>query len=81
MARLKTEYGVDADYMPVPYTTARWIGCDDRKRLTAFEKEYRRNLARDAEGNLIYLAEGDWRLRFLMEDWPDIQLFKTREYR
>ncbi len=81
MARLKNEYGVDADYMPVPYTTARWIGCSDRKRLVTFERECRQNLARDADGNLAYLAEGNWRLRFLMEDWPDIQLFKTRDYR
>jgi len=79
MARLKTEYGVDAAYIPIQYTTARWVRCDDRKRLAAFERENRRNLALDAEGNLTYLADGEWRLKFVAEEWPDVLFLKTRE--
>jgi len=80
MARLKTEYGVDAVYEPVNYATARWVSCDDKKRLAAFEKANKGNLALDAEENLTYLATSKWLLKLTLEDWPDIVFRKTSEY-
>ncbi len=80
MARLKTEYGVDATYEPINYATARWVRCEDKKRLEAFEKSNRGELALDAEGNLTYLAESEWRLKFVAEQWKDITFCNTREY-
>ena len=74
MARLKTEYGVDASYEPIDYAAARWIACDDKKRLAEFEKKCQANLALDADGHLTYLAASEWRLGFVMEEWPDIAL-------
>jgi peptide chain release factor 3 len=79
MARLKSEYGVDALYDHVDYATARWVSCDDQKQLAAFEKENRSNLALDAEKNLTYLAESEWRLKFVAEQWPEVKFMKTRE--
>ena len=80
MARLKSEYDVDAVYEPANYATARWITCDNRQKLAAFEKNRQENLARDAEGRLSYLAPSEWRLGYDMEQWPDIVFHKTREY-
>jgi peptide chain release factor 3 len=80
MARLKSEYGVDASYETIEYAAARWIACDDPKRLAEFEKRCQANLARDADGHLTYLAASEWRLGFIMEEWPDIQFRKTREH-
>ena len=80
MARLKHEYGVDAVYEPVGYATARWVHCDDRKRLAAFEKANARHLARDASGALAFLADGEWRLDFVGEQWPEVRFLKTREH-
>jgi len=77
--RLKTEYGVDAIYEPVDCATARWISCEDKKSLAAFEKSRRSSLAIDAEGNLTYLASSVWQLQFIAEQWPEINLLKTRE--
>jgi len=79
MARLKAEYGVDAVYEPVDFSTARWIGCDDKKRLAAFEKERQANLFRDAEGNLAYLAQSEWQLNYTAEKWPEILFLRFRE--
>lgn len=79
MARLKSEYGVDAVYEPVDYNVARWVGCDDPKKLAAFEKGNMVNLAKDAEGSLSYLTTSEWQLNHCMEQWPDIQFYKTRE--
>ena len=80
MARLKTEYGVDASYEQIEYATARWIVCEDKKRLAEFEKKCQMNLALDADGHLTYLAANEWRLGFVMEEWPDVEFRKTREH-
>ena len=80
MARLKAEYSVDAVYEPVNYSVARWVGCDNPKLLREFEKANQANLALDAEGNLSYLAVNEWRLGFVMEEWPEISFLKTREH-
>ncbi len=79
MARLKNEYGVDAVYEPINYQAARWVECDDAKKMAAFEAKNQAALARDAEGFLTYLAENDWMLNFFMEKWPEITFHKTRE--
>ncbi|HSO18340.1 MAG TPA: peptide chain release factor 3 [Desulfosarcina sp.] len=79
MARLKSEYGVDADYEPVTYAAARWVASEDKKQLAAFEKEKHASLARDAQGNLTYLAASLWRLENAMEEWPSISFHKTRD--
>ena len=79
VARLKNEYGVDAVYEPVNFSAARWVSCDDKKRMTEFERANQSSLARDAEGFLTYLAESEWMLNYFMEKWPDIDFHKTRE--
>ena len=80
MARLKAEYGVDAVYEAAAFAAARWVDCEDRKKLEQFERKHRPNMAYDAEGYLTYLAPNEWRLGFVMEDWPDITFRKAREH-
>jgi len=81
MARLRAEYGVDAVYEPADYVVARWVDCEDPKKLAEFEKKNMANLARDAEGCLSYLAPSEWKLGFCMEQWPEIAFYKTRDVR
>ncbi|HID02945.1 MAG TPA: peptide chain release factor 3 [Desulfobacterales bacterium] len=79
IARLKNEYGVDAIYEPIDFQAARWVECDDKKKLAEFEQKNQAALAVDAEGFLTYLAQNEWMLNFFMEKWPDISFHKTRE--
>ncbi|KAF0188250.1 MAG: bacterial peptide chain release factor 3 [Desulfobulbaceae bacterium] len=79
MARLKNEYGVDAVYESVNFQAARWVSCEDPKKMAEFEKKNQATLARDAEGFLTYLAQNNWMLNFFMEKWPAIEFHKTRE--
>jgi peptide chain release factor 3 len=79
MARLKAEYGVDADYEPVTFAAARWVTSEDKKQLEAFEKEKYASLAHDSQGKLAYLSSSLWRLENAMEEWPTINFHKTRE--
>jgi peptide chain release factor 3 len=80
LARLKAEYGVDAVYEGVNCAAARWITCDDRKKLEEFKVKNKANLALDAEGHLSFLAASEWRLSHTMELFPDIVFHKTMEY-
>jgi len=79
MARLKAEYGVDAAYEPADVGVARWIGCDNQKKLSEFEKENRANMAMDAEDCLSFLTTNEWQLEYCMKQWPKIEFYKTRE--
>jgi peptide chain release factor 3 len=79
MARLKAEYGVDADYEAVTIAAARWIASEDNKQLSAFEKEKHASLARDSHGQLTYLASSLWRLENAKQGWPTIRFHKTRD--
>jgi len=79
MARLKSEYGVDAVYEPVDYKVARWVDCADPKKMAEFEKKNSAGIVRDSEGTLAFLATSEWNLDFYMEKWPDISFYKTRE--
>ncbi len=78
-ARLKDEYNAETDYEATPYVTARWIDCEDKKRLEKFERENSRHLALNAEGFLTFLAPSEWHLERAMKDWPEIIFHKTIE--
>jgi peptide chain release factor 3 len=80
MARLKTEYSVDAIYEPVDYGITRWVTCSNPKILDTFKEKNMGNLALDSEGYLSYLTTSEWQLGFIMEQNPDITFLKTREF-
>jgi len=80
MARLKDEYGVEALYEPAQYNCARFISCEDKRKLADFERAMHSSLAKDAEDNLAYLAPSQWRLEDTQEKWPDVSFNTTREH-
>jgi peptide chain release factor 3 len=80
MDRLKNEYGAEVIFEPIDWSTARWVTCEDRKRLDAFERAHQAALARDTAGDLTYMAANLWRLQRVREDWPDIEFHSTREH-
>jgi peptide chain release factor 3 len=78
--RLKDEYGVDAAFEPVGVATARWVKCDDARKLEEFRDRNAANLAIDAAGELVYLAPTRINLQLTEERWPDVRLMATREH-
>jgi peptide chain release factor 3 len=77
--RLKGEYNVDCSYEPVQVYTARWVHCDDEKKLADFKKKAAQNLALDGAGDLTYIAPTRVNLDLTMERYPDIEFRATRE--
>ena len=78
--RLKDEYGVDATFEPVAVATARWVTCDNAKKLEDFREKYANNLAIDAAGELVYLAPTRVNLQLAEERAPDVTFRATREH-
>ncbi|MDI6726854.1 MAG: peptide chain release factor 3 [Smithellaceae bacterium] len=78
-ARLKDEYNVNILLDPLNLATVRWISCPDPKILKDFQKNLQANLALDAQGNLAYLAQNEWRLADQMKLWPQVVFDKTIE--
>lgn len=79
-SRLAAEYGVDAVFDNVGIWSARWVSCEDKKKLAEFERANALNLAIDAGNNLAYLAPNRVNLQLTEERWPDIVFHETREH-
>ncbi|NJD06582.1 MAG: peptide chain release factor 3 [Methylococcaceae bacterium] len=77
--RLKAEYNVECVYDAVSVTTARWVSCDDPKKLEEFRRKAFENLAEDGSGYLVYLATSRVNLSLTEERWPEIRFSATRE--
>ena len=78
--RLKDEYGVECSYDPVNVNSARWVECDNEKKLEEFRKKNEQNLALDSSGSLTYLAPSRVNLDLTIERWPDVTFRDTREH-
>jgi len=78
--RLLHEYKVECLFEPVNVATARWVECDDEKKLDEFRNKAHDNLAVDGDGNLTYIAPTRVNLELTMERWPDIDFRATREH-
>ncbi|MBI4756683.1 MAG: peptide chain release factor 3 [Betaproteobacteria bacterium] len=78
--RLRTEYGVDAVFERAGITTARWVTTEDSAHLAEFVRANQARLARDVDGNVVYLAESRVNLQFARERWPKVHFHNTREH-
>ncbi|MCD8338644.1 MAG: peptide chain release factor 3 [Burkholderiales bacterium] len=78
--RLATEYKVDAIYEHTPISTARWLTYPDEKTRKEFEKEQSARLAKDADGNPVYLATSIYNLQTTQKHWPQVGFHTTREH-
>lgn len=80
VARLKSEYNVEAIYESVGITTARWVESDNVQKFEEFKRKNEAQLALDGGDNLAYLAPTMVNLNLAQERNPDIVFRKTREH-
>ena len=79
-SRLAAEYKVDAVYDAADIYTARWLTFADENTWRNFEKEQYGRIARDVDGNPVYLATNRYNLQIIMEKWPQVTFHATREH-
>ena len=78
LSRLEAEYKVDAALEMSPFDTARWIGGSEAA-MKSFADINRSNLAKDRDGNPVYLAKSAWDVGYVQDRNPDIRFSATRE--
>jgi peptide chain release factor 3 len=77
--RLQDEYAVQCAFEPIGVHTARWVYCDDERKLAEFRTKAYEHLAVDHSGALVYLAPSRVNLGLTVERWPGIVFRETRE--
>ncbi|MCJ8159765.1 peptide chain release factor 3 [Sphingomonas sp. LaA6.9] len=78
LSRLDAEYKVAAKLEPSPWDTARWISGDEAA-LKAFANINQSALAKDRDGNLVFMAKSAWEVGYVQDRNPDIKFSATRE--
>lgn len=78
ISRLEAEYKVEAVLEPSPFATARWIKGDD-KALDEFASFNRANLARDRDGDMVFMAKSPWDVTYQIEKNPELTFSATKE--
>jgi peptide chain release factor 3 len=60
---------------------ARWVHCDDQKKLREFIDKNEARLAKDHYGTMVYLASSSVNLNMTQERHPEVRFTDTREQR
>ena len=79
LSRLEAEYKVDAALEMAPYETARWVSAEEPADLKAFIDVNRGAMAKDRDGNSVYMAKTNWDVGYVADRYPKVRFAATRE--
>ena len=78
ISRLSAEYKVEAALEPAPFDTARWIKGAEAE-VAKFADFNRANLAKDRDGDLVFMARSAWDVGYQQERHPELTFGATKE--
>jgi peptide chain release factor 3 len=78
VSRLEAEYKVEAGLEASPFATARWLKGSDAA-LKGFAEFNRGNLAKDRDGDLVFMAKSPWDVGYQQERNPELAFSATKE--
>jgi peptide chain release factor 3 len=78
LSRLEAEYKVEAALEASPFATARWLRGPEAA-LKDFEQFNRGNLARDRDGDVVFMAKSPWDVTYQQEKNPQLAFSATKE--
>jgi peptide chain release factor 3 len=78
ISRLSAEYKVEAALEAAPFATARWISGPDAA-MNEFEQFNRANLAKDRDGDLVFMAKSPWDVNYQQEQNAELTFSATKE--
>lgn len=78
LSRIQSEYDIQAGIETPPQQVARWVS-GPRADLDLFSAQNRASLARDRQGDAVYLARSQWDLDYVEQAWPQLAFARTRE--
>lgn len=77
--RLLHEYGASCKWTPLNMFKACWFKSEDKKQLEEFRKYKYQYIAKDKNGNDVYLAESEYLLQTAQRNYPKIIFNFTSE--
>lgn len=78
ISRLEAEYKVEAVLEQAPFDTARWLKGEDAA-LKGFTDINKSNLARDRDGDPVFMARSAWDVSYQQERNPELTFSATKE--
>ncbi len=78
VSRLDAEYKVEAVLEPAPFDTARWLKGSDLA-LKGFADFNKSSLAKDRDGDPVFLARSAWDVGYQQERNPELGFSATKE--
>lgn len=78
--RLKEEYSLPVRFEQPRFSVCRWISSSDKSLIEAFVKTHLAAIAKDLDGDYVYLAENGFSLNYEMERAPNIEFFTYKDY-
>ncbi|MEZ0244329.1 MAG: EF-Tu/IF-2/RF-3 family GTPase, partial [Sphingomonas sp.] len=79
LSRLDAEYKVAAGLEMAPFETARWVSSENPADLKSFEELNRGGMAKDRDGNPVFMAKSAWEVNYLAERYDKVKFAATRE--
>jgi peptide chain release factor 3 len=78
ISRLEAEYKVEAMLEPAPFETARWLKGSEAA-LKGFADINKANLAKDRDGDPVFMARSAWDVGYQQERNPELVFSATKE--
>jgi peptide chain release factor 3 len=78
--RLAAEYTLPVDFEMARFTVCRWISADDAPELQRFMDAHRGDMARDLDGDPVFLAPHEFGLRYEADRWKQIRFAAIKDY-
>ncbi|MCQ1856107.1 peptide chain release factor 3, partial [Neorhizobium galegae] len=73
-------YGLPVSFEMSRFSNCRWISADHQAYLEKFLAVKRRDIARDLDGDPVFLAQDSFSLRYESERFPAIKMVAIKEY-
>ena len=78
--RLNVEYGLPVDFEMARFTICRWISANGKADLERFAEAHRGDMARDLDGDPVFLAPHEFGLNYEAERWKAIRFAAVKDY-
>jgi peptide chain release factor 3 len=77
-SRIAQEYGLPVRFEGTQFTSARWVR-GERSAVEAFVARNKGHIARDHDGDLVFLTRLQWDIDRVARDHPEVRLMATKE--
>ena len=62
------------------FSLARWVSSDDRGEIERFADANRSAMARDVDGEPVFLAPSPFLLQYEQDRWPKVRFTDVKDY-